>query len=104
MMYNNFNGFLFGQGMIGGGLGWFPLFGAGFIIFLLWSIFWKGLALWHSSQHKQPWWFVILLIINTAGILEIIYLFAVAKLKFSELFTIPSENKSTPPTDQRKTS
>jgi len=53
----------------------------------LWSLFWKGLALWHAGRRGQPWWFVILLILNTVGILEIIYLFAIAKLKFSELFS-----------------
>lgn len=56
------------------------------IIFVLWSIFWKGLGLWHSAKAKQPYWFVAMLVINTAGILEIIYLFGVLKLKFSELF------------------
>jgi hypothetical protein len=45
------------------------------------------LALWHAGRRNQPWWFVILLILNTAGILEIIYLFGVLKLKFSELFS-----------------
>jgi Family of unknown function (DUF5652) len=55
-------------------------------LLVLWSLFWKGLALWHSAKKSQPWWFVILLILNTVGILEIIYLFAIAKLKFSELF------------------
>jgi hypothetical protein len=89
MMYGFEN---FGQGFsMGWGTGLPSLFAGGFIIFLLWSLFWKGLALWHSAQKKQPWWFVILLVVNTLGILEIIYLFAVAKLKFSELFS-----KSTP--------
>ena len=60
-----------------------PLFAALF----LWSIFWKGLALWHSGRRGQPWWFVILLVLNTVGILEIIYLFAIARLKFSQLFS-----------------
>ena len=54
---------------------------------LLWSIFWKGLALWHSAQRGQYWWFVVLLLINTIGILEIVYLFAIAKVKFSALFS-----------------
>lgn len=58
-----------------------------FVVLLLWSLFWKGLALWHSGRRGQPWWFVILLVLNTVGILEIIYLFAIAKLKFSQLFT-----------------
>ncbi len=53
----------------------------------LWTIFWKGLALWHSGRRGQSWWFVIMLIVNTIGLLEIIYLFGVAKLKWSELFS-----------------
>jgi hypothetical protein len=56
-------------------------------LLLLWSAFWKGLALWHSGRRGQPWWFVILVVVNTVGILEIVYLFAVAKLKWSELFS-----------------
>ncbi len=55
-------------------------------LFVVWSIFWKGLALWHSGRRGQPWWFVVLLVLNTAGVLEIIYLFAILKLKFSQLF------------------
>ena len=57
------------------------------LVFILWSIMWKGLALWHAARRGEPWWFIALLIINTLGILEIIYLFFVAKLKFNELFT-----------------
>ncbi|HCC83218.1 TPA: hypothetical protein DEP96_00010 [Candidatus Uhrbacteria bacterium] len=56
------------------------------ILLALWSIFWKGLALWHAARHGQGWWFGIMLILNTAGILEILYLFAVLKLKFADLF------------------
>jgi len=66
---------------------WNPSFGPFLLLILLWSLFWKGLALWHSGRRGQPWWFVIILIVNTVGILEIIYLFAVAKLKWSELFS-----------------
>ncbi|MDD5318302.1 MAG: DUF5652 family protein [Candidatus Pacebacteria bacterium] len=66
---------------------WLHVFGPGLAILLLWSIFWKGLALWHSGRRGQSIWFILLLIINTAGILEIIYLFFVAKLKLSELFS-----------------
>ncbi len=56
-----------------------------FILIILWSLFWKGLSLWHSATRRQGWWFVILLVVNTVGILDIIYLFAVLKLKTSEL-------------------
>lgn len=70
-----------------GGLTPIPVLGQWIFVVLLWSLFWKGLALWHSAQRKEPVWFVIILIVNTIGILEIIYLFAIAKLKFKELFS-----------------
>ncbi len=66
---------------------WLPVAGAGLLLVVLWSIFWKGLALWHSAQRGQRWWFIIMLVINTAGILEIIYLFGVAKTGMKGLFT-----------------
>ncbi len=56
-------------------------------LIILWTLFWKGLALWHAGRRGQPWWFVVLLIVNTVGILEIVYLFAVAQLKWSGLFS-----------------
>lgn len=65
----------------------FVTFGPLIVVLALWTIFWKGLALWHAGRRGQPWWFVIMLIVNTVGILEIIYLFGVAKLKWSELFS-----------------
>ena len=53
---------------------------------VLWSLFWKGLALWHAARRGDAWWFTGILLINTAGIFEIIYLFGFAKLKGGELF------------------
>jgi hypothetical protein len=38
-------------------------------------ILFKGLALWQSARHSQKWWFIALLILNTIGILPLIYLF-----------------------------
>lgn len=63
-----------------------PAFGGGFLLIVLWSLFWKGLALWHAGRKNQPWWFVALLLINTSGILEIAYLFVILKLRRTELF------------------
>ena len=70
----------------GSGIGFGSFVGPGLLLILIWSLFWKGLALWHAGRRGQPWWFVVMLIVNTVGILEIIYLFAVCKLKFGELF------------------
>src|SRR3989344_1748645 len=46
------------------------------VIFIIgiWSLIWKGIGLWHSSQHKQKNWFIAILILNTLGLLPIIYL------------------------------
>ncbi|MGI6435503.1 MAG: DUF5652 family protein [Syntrophomonadaceae bacterium] len=46
---------------------------------LIWSLFWKGLALWRSARMNHKGWFIALLIINTVGIFEIIYLLATRK-------------------------
>ncbi len=52
-----------------------PNFPFGLLLVLaLWSLFWKGLALWKSAKNNQKYWFVALLIISGAGVLEIIYL------------------------------
>lgn len=34
----------------------------------------KGYALWHAARNNHVWWFVALLVINTLGILELVYL------------------------------
>jgi methionyl-tRNA synthetase len=34
----------------------------------------KGMALWRSAQRKQLGWFILLLVINSVGILPLIYL------------------------------
>ena len=52
-----------------------------FSALVIWSLIWKGFALWHAAGRQQKIWFIILLILNTAGILEIIYLFFVAKVQ-----------------------
>jgi uncharacterized membrane protein YedE/YeeE len=42
---------------------------------------WKGFALWRAAELKQKKWFIALLVINTIGILEILYLFVFSKPK-----------------------
>jgi len=48
---------------------------------LVWIFVWKGLALWKSARRGEKIWFVALLLLNTLGLLEIIYIFIVAKKK-----------------------
>ena len=58
---------------------WAGRFGAWFFLLIIWSIIWKGLALWKAARRGSKPWFVALLVINTAGILEILYLFVFSK-------------------------
>ena len=44
------------------------------ILIVTWDIVWKGIGLWKSAKHNQLSWFLAILIINTAGILPIIYI------------------------------
>lgn len=46
---------------------------------LLWTLPWKGVALWRAARAKDTRWFVALLIINTVGILDIAYIFYFGK-------------------------
>jgi len=45
------------------------------LIILVWTIPWKGVALWRSAKNNQPIWFIIFLLVNTLAILEILYIF-----------------------------
>ena len=56
------------------------------IVVMLWTLFWKGLSMWHAARNKDSTWFIILFIFNTVGILDIIYLFGVLKIKSDKLF------------------
>ncbi len=40
----------------------------------IWSLIWKGLTLWVVARRGHVGWFALFLILNTAGIAEIIYL------------------------------
>ncbi|MDR1679416.1 MAG: DUF5652 family protein [Prevotellaceae bacterium] len=44
------------------------------ICIVVFELIFKGIALWRSSRRSQLLWFVLLLIINSAGIFPIIYL------------------------------
>ncbi|MFH1193697.1 MAG: DUF5652 family protein [bacterium] len=49
------------------------------VLLAIWSIPWKGVALWKAAKNNHTAWFVILLLANTLGILEILYIFIFSK-------------------------
>ena len=55
------------------------------LILTLWTIPWKIYAVWLAVKKDQKRWFVALLLLNTVGILEIFYIFKIAKKSWSEV-------------------
>ena len=59
------------------------ILGMGFWLFLgvlmAWSLFWKGLALWRAARMGHRKWFIVILLLNTVGILDILYLYVFSK-------------------------
>ena len=50
-----------------------------FGLLIVWILIWKGLALWKAGTKKDKIWFIIILILNSGGILDIIYVFLISK-------------------------
>jgi methionyl-tRNA synthetase len=48
---------------------------------LVWAMVWKGIALWRAGRNDHLAWFIVLFIVNTLGILPIIYIFAFSRKK-----------------------
>lgn len=53
------------------------------VALIVWELIWKGLALWRAAKLGQKYWYVVLLVLNTAGVLPILYL----------IFTSPEDHK-----------
>ncbi|OGG13568.1 hypothetical protein A2875_01035 [Candidatus Gottesmanbacteria bacterium RIFCSPHIGHO2_01_FULL_46_14] len=62
--------------------------GSGFVFLMVWSLIWTGLALWYAARREEKGWFIVFLLVHTAGILEIIYLVFVANA-----FATPSRKR-----------
>lgn len=43
-------------------------------VLAIWELAWKGFALWRAARRGQPYWYVTMLLINSAGTLPIAYL------------------------------
>ena len=49
------------------------------VVLGVWTAIWKAIALWRAGRRGNLAWFVVMFILNTVGILEIIYIFAVSR-------------------------
>ena len=95
MMYNNFHPSTFlGFGMMGLGLGVFGLLLIVIVLVL------KGYSLWHAARRGEKGWFIALLIVNTFGILELVYLYFIVGLWHGHKISgnaASTDTASTPP-------
>lgn len=44
------------------------------LLVVIWELVWKGLGLWKAAKNNQRYWFVAIFLLNTIGILPIVYL------------------------------
>jgi methionyl-tRNA synthetase len=54
------------------------------IVIVIWSAIWKLIALWKSARKGHIVWFIVLAIVNTVGILEILYVYIFSEMNFKK--------------------
>ena len=67
------------------------------LVAIAWSFVWKLLALWKSARKGSVVWFIVLALVNTLGILEILYIFV-----FSEMGKKPQKKSVRKKSSKRK--
>ena len=45
----------------------------------VWDLAWKAWGMWHAARNNQVWWFIAILLLNTIGILPILYIYVFSK-------------------------
>ena len=55
-------------------------------VLMLWILPWKGYALWTAARSGHKKWFIVLIVINTFALLDIFYIFYIAKRKPMDFF------------------
>jgi len=52
----------------------------GLFLIIVWSLIWKLIALWKSARKGSLIWFIVIAIVNTVGILPILYIYIFSKM------------------------
>ena len=60
-----------------------------FLVTTIWILIWKGLALWYASRYKQKFWFVVVFLTNTLGVLPILYLAFFSEKAYVRKINVP---------------
>ena len=59
---------------------WKPL-----LPFMVLDLVLRGFALWRAAKKEQKWWYVIMLVVNSLGILPAVYLLTSRESEYSPL-------------------
>jgi hypothetical protein len=54
------------------------------LIIIAWTLFWKLTGLWKSARNGKVVWFLAIALINTVGILPILYIHLFSKIEFDK--------------------
>jgi len=54
------------------------------LVIIAWTLFWKLKGLWHSARNGAIIWFIAIALLNTIGILPILYIHLFSKIKFDK--------------------
>ena len=50
-----------------------------FVIIITWTAIWKLLGMWKAARNAHVFWFIAMAILNTVGIIPIIYIYVFSK-------------------------
>lgn len=64
-----------------------------YLVILIWSLIWKGIALWKAARKEHIVWFVIILTMNSMGLLEIAYIYYLNRWDLGSSRILNSNNK-----------
>lgn len=53
------------------------------IVLSIWGLIWKSMGFWKSARSNERLWFIAFILLQTLGILEILYLFVFSKDKLT---------------------
>jgi hypothetical protein len=56
-----------------------------FWILISWTLFWKGWSMWIAAKKNHKIWFIALLLLNSFGILDILYTFIFSKISRQDI-------------------
>ena len=65
----------------------------GLLLIVVWTVVWKCYSIWIAAKNEDKKWFIALVVFNTFGILDMIYIFAIAKKKWSDLKKVFASSK-----------